>query len=279
MADPTSLPTDDRAPGAAWRFWALAVGVIGAPALAFAALAPADAEAAGPAMLVFLLSPALLANALAWGLPRRPARRIGPAVGAAVAVTSGIIAVSALAAVAGGALVVGGEVDAAAGAAGAVSGAVTSTLEELGWAAGGIAVARASLGPRLGVVGLGVVWAAWHLVVAAMAPPEVVRGLFGTADSLGAARIGLFVLGCVAYRVVLTALRDRADAVWPAVAAHATGNVILGGLIGSGWARLAPDGPWVAFPGPTGVPFLVAAAVAAVGLVRFSGRWPARAPP
>ncbi|MEQ1571854.1 MAG: lycopene cyclase family protein, partial [Myxococcota bacterium] len=261
-----------RRAAAAWRFWALTAGVIGGPALAFAALAPTDAATAGPAMLVFLLGPALVGNALAWGLPRLPARRAASAVGLAVGLTAAIIAVGALGAVAGGALVLGGKVDLAAALTGALGGALTSTLEELGWAAGGLTVARAGLGPRLGVLGLGLVWAGWHLVVAALGPPEVVLGLFGTAGPLGAWRIGLFVAGCVAYRVLLTALRDRADAVWPAVAAHVTGNVLMGGLIASGWATLAPEGPWLLFPGPTGLPFL-AATVAAAAWLRRTGSW------
>jgi hypothetical protein len=46
--------------------------VLGAPSLAFRLLAPSDAESAGPAMLVFILSPALAGFLLSRGLPAQP---------------------------------------------------------------------------------------------------------------------------------------------------------------------------------------------------------------
>ena len=110
---------------------------------------------------------------------------------------------------------------------------------------------------------LGLVWAAWHLVVYALGPPEVVAALFGTAEPLGAARIASFTLGCVAFRGLLTSLRDRADSLWPAAAGHAAGNLWMGLLLGGGAVRLVPDGPWATFPGPSGLGFLVLVGAAA----------------
>ena len=256
------------------RFASFVTLVLGAPALAFRLLAPETAEAAGPAMLVFLLTPALAGWGLSLGVRPVPQAR-HPAVVAAIGISLAIVGASTAVSFAGGSWVLGGTLNLSAAATGMVSGLLTSTFEELGWSAGGIRLARGALGPRAGVVGLGVVWACWHLVIATSAPAEVQLGMFGTDGPLGAPRVLAFVAGCVAYRVVLVALRDRADSVWPAVAAHAAGNVLLNAIIGSGWARLDPAASWVTFPGPTGLPFLAFTLAAVVG-VRW--RWPGAAP-
>jgi len=254
--------------GAVARFVAFVAAVLGLPAAAFLVVAPTDAETAGPPMLVFLATPALAAFLLSRGLPR-PRTTPKPALLPAVGLTAALVTVTGAIAWAAGTVGPGPGFDPSA-AIGAVAVAlITSTVEELGWAAGGTTVSRAALGPRVGVLALGLVWAAWHLVVAALAPPVTVGGMFGMGD-LTPARVTCFVLGVVVYRIVLTALRDRADALWPAAAAHATGNVVLGGALGSGALAFTPDGPWWAFPGPTGLPFLVGAAAIAVLLRR---RW------
>lgn len=251
------------------RYAAFALWTLGAPALAFLALAPKDANEAGPAMLVLLLSPALAGFVATRGLPTQPpGGPTLPAVGLAFGVMCAVITVSTLGAFAGGALVPTGSFVAAGALPGAITGLVTSSLEELGWGAGGITLARRAFGPRVGVLSLGVLWAAWHLVVAALAPPAVVLGMFGTEHPLAPARVVAFIVGCVAFRILVTALRDRSNNVWPAVAAHATGNVLLGALVGSGVARIDADGPWALFPGPTGLPFLLATAAAAALLLR-----------
>lgn len=257
----------------AWARWAAFSGaVIGLPAAAFFAVAasavgPVDAEAAGPAMLVFLATPAIAAFLLSRGLrvALRPRR---PALGRAVGLTAALVSVTAGIAWLAGTLGPGPGLDPQALVGALLGAVVTSTVEELGWAAGGTTIARAALGPKAGPIGLGVLWAAWHLVIAALAPAVIVTGMFG-AGPLSAPRMVCFVLGVVVYRVFLTALRDRADAWWPAAAAHVTGNVVLGGMIGSGAVMLTEDGPWWAFPGPTGVPFLLGAAA----LAAFARRW------
>lgn len=229
--------------------------VLGAPSLAFQVLAPTDAESAGPAMLVFILSPALAGFVLSRGLPGQPSTTNAQklrGVGLAFVVTLTTILLSTGAAVALGALVRGTP---AAGAGAAIASAfITSTLEELGWAAGGLAIVRAALPERVAIPTLGVVWACWHLVIAAFAPPEVAIGMFPLGTPFALALAG-FVLGCVALRLLLTELRDRAGTVWAAAVGHVVGNVLLGALLGSGVLAFSPDGPWWAFPGPTGLVF------------------------
>ena len=257
----------------ALRFVVFAARTLGAPALAFLALAAQDAEAAGPAMLVLLLSPALAGFVLTRGLgPAPSAGPTLPAVAVALGAMSAVIAVSALGAFAGGTLVAAGPFAPAGVFPGAVTGLVTSTLEELGWGAGGLVLARRALGERAGVLALGLLWSAWHLVVAGLAPPAIVVGMFGTDHPLEPARLASFIAGCVAFRHLITLLQRRSNNVWPAVAAHATGNVLLGALLGSGVARLDPEGPWAWFPGPTGLPFIAATLVAIVVATRADAR-------
>lgn len=244
---------------AAWRFIGFVVGSVGLPALVFLVSRPYHAAEAQPAMLALLLSPVTFGWLTTRGFARSPpsARPTTTlrAVGLALAVMGMLIMGSIAAAFAAGAMVLAGPAILGRGVAGAVMGMATSTLEELGWAAGGTALARGVAGPRLGIAVLGLVWAAWHLVVAGFAPPETVVGMFGTEHPFVPGRLISFVLAFVAFRFLLTTLRDRADNVWPAVAGHAFGNVLLGALLGSGWAKLVPDGPWVFFPGPAGSRF------------------------
>lgn len=241
------------------RYALLTAWVLGGPSLAFLALQPADEAAAGPAMLVFILAPATGAWLFSRGLPAVDAPAdapVGSTSALAVRLMLGITLLNLPLALGTGALQAGPGFDPRGAIGGVVSGFLTSALEELGWAAGATRIARAAGGRDGGVFALGFVWAAWHLVVAAFAPPEAVRSMFGTDAALDAGRIASFVAGCVALRFLITALRDRADRLWPAVAAHATGNVVLGALIGGGLVRLDPAAPWWFFPGPTGVGFL-----------------------
>ena len=244
----------------------------GAPTAAFLALAPVDAAAAGPAMLVFLLAPATGGFVFSRGLVRPPARAWGRPALLATLLAASLVGIGLLTGLVGGAVAPGDRFDLAGGAAGAATGVVTSTLEELGWAAGGLAIARAAFGRQLGVFVLGALWAPWHLVVARFAPADQVLAMFGATAPLEEGRILAFVVGCVAYRALLTRLQDRADAIWPAVAGHVAGNVLAGGLFGSGLLRLVPDGPWAFFPGPTGLPFLIGTLAAVVWLDRRAPR-------
>ena len=241
------------------RYLAFSLLVLGAPSAAFLALRAETAEAAGPAMLVFILAPAVAALLCSRGLPpteERPVSGAGSAIALAFAVVTAITAIDLGLALATGAVTRGLGWSAEGALRGAASGVITSTLEELGWAAGGTRIARATGGRDGGVLALGLVWAAWHLVVAAFGPPEAVAAMFGTNQTLDQVRIGSFALGCVAFRFLLTALRDRADNLWPAAAGHVAGNLWLGMLIGGGAIHLNPTGPWAFFPGPTGLGFL-----------------------
>lgn len=244
--------------------------VLGAPSLAFYVSAPTHAESAGPAMLVFILSPAIAGFVLSRGLKKqessRPVTQKLAGLALAVGVTLTTYLASTIAAVASGALVRGTPAAGPGAGAAVASALVTSTLEELGWAAGGLAIFRAALPERLAIPTLGVVWACWHLVVAAFAPPEIATGMFPLGSPFSLLLPG-FVLGCVALRLLLTELRDRAWTVWAAAAGHAVGNVILGALLGSGTLSFAPDVGWWAFPGPTGIVFF-ALTMSAWGLLR-----------
>ena len=256
------------------RLCVFVAAVLGLPALAFVAVNPQTADQAGPAMLVFLLTPAIAGWALSRGLRAVPVRRpaaLGATVRLAGAVTLLIALVGAAGALLGGALVGGGAVSMAGAAGAALGGGLTSVVEELGWSAGGLLLARSALGPRWGVIGLGVIWAAWHLVVAWFAPAAVVSGMFGREDPFQWGLIACFFVSCVVYRFVLVQLRDRANRVWPAVVGHAAPNMLFGALVGSGWAHFDPAVSWVTFPGPPGIPFLLAATAAGVALALRAG--------
>lgn len=253
------------------RFVVFAAIVLGVPSGLFVLLEPSSAEEAGPAMLALILLPSLAGALLARGLPREEVRRrsVVGGVGLAVGVTAAVVALSAVTGVATGAVrwLGTGTIGAAAGTLAAS--VVTSTLEELGWAAGGLRVARASLGRHAGLVALSVVWALWHPVVAAFAPAETVAMMFPRGDMFEPGPLIGFFVGLWAYRLLLTELRDQSASVWPAVAAHVTGNVLLGAPLGGGYASTPPEGPWWGFPSATGVFFAVAALVA-TWLVRRS---------
>lgn len=127
--------------------------------------------------------------------------------------------------------------------------ALTSVLEELGWAGGGLALADRALGARWGVAVLGLVWAAWHLV-----PVVLSVGLFPYLEQGPPGMIAAFIAACIAYRFLLTDLRRRAGSWLAAAAGHAAPNVALAGLMAAGVGGL-DETAWGYFPAPGGLVF------------------------
>jgi uncharacterized protein len=214
--------------------------------------------------LVMILSPGVMGLILNNGLGEGPGRPVWKWVGLAAGVTLMVAAGSLAVALAAGAArfsPVAADPGAVAIAAGISI--LTSVLEELGWAAGGLALAVAALGRRWGVIALGLLWAAWHLV------PVVLRaGLFPQLETAPPLMLAAFVAACLVYRELLTQLRER-SATWLAAAAgHAAPNILLAGLMAAGLTGLDRPDPWPLFPAPGGLVFLVLAAAAVLALRR-----------
>ncbi len=151
--------------------------------------------------------------------------------------------------------------DAIIGSAG--GSALTSVLEELGWAGGGLTLAIAAFGRRWGVLILGLVWAAWHLV------PVVLKvGLFPYLEAAPPLMIAAFVASCLIYRELLTLLRERSGSWLGAAAGHAAPNVLLAGLIAAGVGLSDRTEDWPFFPAPGGLVFPLLALAALVVLQR-----------
>lgn len=128
--------------------------------------------------------------------------------------------------------------------------ALTSALEELGWAAGGLALATAAYGRRWGVLILGLVWAAWHLI-----PVALQVGLFPYLEAASPLMIAAFIASCVIYRELLTLLREKAGSWLGAAAGHAAPNILLAGLIAAGVGLSGSANDWPLFPAPGGLVF------------------------
>jgi hypothetical protein len=144
---------------------------------------------------------------------------------------------------------------------------LTSILEELGWALGGLTLARQALGARFGVLALGGIWALWHLI------PVFFRiGLFPDLETAPPAMIATFIASCLVYRTLLTQLQDRAGSWLGAAAGHAAPNIVMAGLIAGGLGGWADS--WWAFPAPGG---LVVLALATAGLIWVSRALPPQA--
>ncbi len=145
--------------------------------------------------------------------------------------------------------------------------ALTSVLEELGWAAGGLALATAALGRRWGVAVLGLVWAAWHL-----GPALLKGGLFPGLEIAPPAMLAAFCAGCLIYRELLTRLREDAGTWWAAAAGHAAPNMFMVGLVTVGMNGLDRPGPaWTLFPAPGGLVFPLLVLIAVWSLPRKAG--------
>lgn len=252
----------------AWlRFVLFVVIVLALPAVL---MATADPQLVDLGKLAMILSPALAGLALS---ARRWNRDSGTSwrwvVGAAA--TTLLVALGAL----GVAVAVGAAsfrlqdtpLDSIMASAG--GSALTSVLEELGWAGGGLSLAIAACGRRLGVLILGLVWAAWHLV-----PVALKVGLFPYLEAAPPLMIAAFIASCVVYRELLTLLREKSGSWLGAAAGHAAPNVLLAGLLAAGVGLSDRAEDWPFFPAPGGVVFLLLALAAVVAL-RWNKRGPA----
>jgi hypothetical protein len=141
--------------------------------------------------------------------------------------------------------------------------ALTSVLEELGWAGGGLTLAIAAFGRRWGVLVLGLVWAAWHLV------PVVLKvGLFPYLETAPPLMIPAFIASCLIYRELLTVLRERSGSWLGAAAGHAAPNILLAGLLAAGVELSDRTEDWPFLPAPGGLVFPLLALVALKALRR-----------
>ncbi|MCC7004275.1 MAG: hypothetical protein IT357_19125 [Gemmatimonadaceae bacterium] len=199
-------------------------------ALPAALMASTDAELRDLGKLAMIVSPAIAGFALAPRSPRRASHVSWRWVSGAAIITL-LVALGALAvAVAVGAASVALTPTPFRNIASAVgASALTSVLEELGWAAGGLALATAAYGRRWGVLALGTVWAAWHLI-----PVALHVGLFPYLEAAPPLMIAAFVASCLIYRELLTQLRERSNSWLGAAAGHAAPNIVLAGLIAAG---------------------------------------------
>lgn len=243
------------------RFAAFCIIVIGAPA---ALMAAGEPELTDLGTLVMILSPGVAGLALNLGLGNRGERTRwrwvawGPAVALTVVVAALVVSLAA-----GGSAFGGARLPAEGAAATMGGSALTSVLEELGWAGGGLALAVKALGRRWGVAALGLVWALWHLV-----PVWFAVGLFPQLEVGPPAMLAAFVVSCLVYRELLTLLVERARSWLAAAAAHAAPNLLLAGLMSTGLVLQTSPGAWWLFPAPGGLIFPLAAAAAIWALRR-----------
>ena len=128
-----------------------------------------------------------------------------------------------------------------------------------------IALALRAFGRGWGVIILSLVWAAWHLI------PVVLRvGLFPDLEAGPPGMIVAFVVACLVYRELLTALRERAHTWLAAAAGHAAPNLLLAGLMAAGLGGFHHAGGWVFFPAPGGIVFPILALCAVLALYWLS---------
>jgi hypothetical protein len=208
--------------------------------------------------LAMILSPGAAGLALNPGLGDRGARADWGWVLLSAAVTLAVVGGALLVAFAfGGARLEDGGLAPSALVGSMGIGVLTSFLEELGWAGGGLSLAVGALGRRAGVAVLGLVWAAWHLI-----PVFLKVGLFPELEAAPPAMIGAFIVACVIYRELLTRLRERAHTWLAAAVGHAAPNILLAGLMGAGVSIFEPSWRWVFFPAPGGLVFPVLALAA-----------------
>ncbi len=213
--------------------------------------------------LALILSPAVAGLVLNMGLGKRSHpikwREVGLAALITLTIAGLALAVALLAGASGFSGQSRGPQDAVAMMAGTL---LTSVLEELGWAGGGLALALKAFGRRVGVLILGLVWAAWHLI------PTVLKiGLFPELEAAPPLMLVVFVIACVIYRELLTRFVERSGTWLGAAAGHAAPNVLITAFIAlSGLVVLERPEAWPLFPAPGGVVF-AALALAAVWLM------------
>lgn len=216
--------------------------------------------------LALILSPAVAGLLLNRGLGERGLRPRWPAVALAAGVTLAVAALALVPAFASGVAAFRqppAPVPVIVQTMGAVL--LTSVLEELGWAAGGLALAIAAYGRRLGVILLGLTWAAWHLI-----PALLKVGLFPDLESAPPAMLAAFVVSCLVYRELLTVLRERAGTWLGAAAGHAAPNIALAALMAGGVGAFDLTAGWWWFPAPGGLAFPLLALAALLLLRRTS---------
>ena len=231
-----------------------------------AIMASADPRLGDLGKLVLILSPAIAGTVLNLGLGRRGEPTQWRWIGFAALITLAVAGLALAASLAAGVSEFGGPRFAPEGAGAALAGtALTSILEELGWAGGGLALALKAFGRRWGVAILGAVWAAWHLV-----PTFLKIGLFPELETAPPLMLASFVVACLIYRELLTRLVERSGSWLGAAAAHAAPNILLTGFVTSGLVILKQPEGWPLFPAPGGAVF-AALALAAVWLLRSRG--------
>lgn len=230
------------------RFLLFCCLVLGMPAVLMAANEPRLNELG---KLALILGPALAGTLLGIGL-RQPTRdRLCGVCADAVLVTLGIASLGLVSAMLLGAAEFSGTRLPPERALAAVAlAALTSVVEELGWARGGLALANAALGRAIGVATLGVVWAAWHLI-----PTLLHSGLFVELEAAPPAMLVVFVITCVLYRELLTRFAERGGSWLAAAAAHAAPNMLFAALMSGGLVVLTHPDAWMAYPAPGGIGF------------------------
>ncbi|TAL33117.1 MAG: CPBP family intramembrane metalloprotease [Phenylobacterium sp.] len=239
-------------------------------ALPASLMAQADPQLVELGKLAMILSPAVAGLLLNWGVGGARGKRrwawVAGAAGVTLAIAGGALAVAFLAGAArfSPTGVTGSALLAVVGVS-----TLTSVLEELGWAGGGLALAEGALGPRWGVAVLGLVWAAWHLV-----PVVLGVGLFPYLEQGPPGMIAAFVAACLVYRFLLTDLRRRAGTWLAAAAGHAAPNIFLAGLMAAGVGGFEA-GAWGFFPAPGGLVFPLLALAALLALRARRPRPPA----
>ena len=242
------------------RFLAFCVIVLGLPG---GLMALGDPQLGDLGKLALILSPAVAGLALNLGLGKRAGSIRWREVGGAALVTLTIVGLALAVSLLTGASTLSGTAytpDRAAAVIGATL--LTSVLEELGWAGGGLALALKAFGRRGGVLILGLVWAAWHLI-----PTYLKIGLFPELEAAPPLMLGVFVIACVIYRELLTRFVERSGSWLGAAAGHAAPNIALVTLMTCGLVVLDKPQAWPLFPAPGGVVF-AALALAAVWVMR-----------
>jgi hypothetical protein len=111
------------------------------------------------------------------------------------------------------------------------------------------------------------VWAAWHLIPAAL---QV--GLFPYLETAPPLMIAAFIASCVIYRELLTLLREKAGSWLGAAAGHAAPNILLAGLIAAGVGLSGSENDWPLFPAPGGLVFPSLVLIAVLVLRRPADR-------